>query len=100
MTTCCVIYYNSIMLKTYLYIPEQLGQKIHLTAKTQNKSKAEVMRQALERGIINLQQQGIASVQALFKIAEIGKRHKPKGPKDLSSNLDKYLWGIGENQKR
>ena len=74
------------MLKTYLYIPEQLEEKIKLAAETQNKSKAEVIRQALEKGIIAVQNQGTASVQALLKIAEIGKKYKPKGPKDLSAN--------------
>lgn len=82
------------MLKTYLYIPQQLEEKINLTAKTQKKSKAEVMRQALEKGITAVQQQGTASVGALLKIAEIGMKYKPKGPKNLSANLDKYLWGI------
>jgi len=86
------------MLKTYLYIPEHLERKIVFTAKTQNKSKAEVIRQALEKGITAVQQQGTESVQALQKIAEIGKKYQPKGPKDLSSNLDKYLWGIEENE--
>ena len=63
------------MLKTYLYIPENLGEKILFIAKTQNKSKAEVIRQALEKGITAVQQQGTASARALLKIAEIGKRY-------------------------
>ena len=84
------------MLKTYLYIPEQLDKKINLTAKTQNKSKAEVIRQALEKGITTVVHQGTASAQVLFKLAEIGEKYKPKGPKDLSKNLDKYLWGVEE----
>lgn len=81
------------MLKTYLYVPDQLEEKINLTAKTQNKSKAEVIRQALEKGITAMQQQGTASAQALLKIAEVGKRYNLKGPKDSSENMDKYLWG-------
>ena len=82
------------MLKTYLYIPEQLERKIKITAETQNKSKAEVIRQALEKGISAVTQQGTVSAQALLKIAEVGEKNKPQGPKDLSSNLDNYLWGI------
>ena len=42
------------MLKTYLYIPEELNLRITSTAKTQAKSKAEVMRQAMEKGISDL----------------------------------------------
>ncbi len=81
------------MLKTYLYVPEELEKKIILTAKTQNKSKAEVIRQALEKGIVAIQQQRAVSAQALLKIAQIGKRNNLSGPKDGSKELDKYLWG-------
>jgi len=81
------------MLKTYLYIPEYLEDKIKLTARTQNKSKAEIMRQALEKGIATVQQRGMASAQALFKIAQIGKRYNLKGPADGCQKMDKYLWG-------
>ena len=81
------------MLKTYLYIPEQLEKKIKLTARNQNKSKAEVIRQALEKGINQVALRGTASAQALQKIAEIGKKFNLKGPKDGSDNMDKYLWG-------
>ena len=81
------------MLKTYLYIPEYLEEKINLTAKTQNKSKAEIMRQALEKGIVTVQQEGTASAQALLKIAEIGRKYNLKGPIDGSERMDEYLWG-------
>ena len=80
------------MLKTYLYIPKHLEEKIAHTAQAQNKSKADVMRRALEKGITAVQQQGTASAQALLRITEIGEKYKPQGPKDLSANLDKYLW--------
>lgn len=81
------------MLKTYLYIPEQLEEKLKLTAKTQKKSKAEVMRQALEKGIRDIQQQGTASAQVLLKIAELGRKYKVKGPKDAVERFDEYLYG-------
>ena len=81
------------MLKTYLYIPDNLGKQIDHTAKTQNISKAEVMRQALEKGITAVQHQGSASVEVLFKIAELGKKNKIKGPKDSVERFDEYLYG-------
>lgn len=86
------------MLKTYLYVPEELEEKIKLTARIQNKSKAEVLRQALEKGITAVQNQGTASAQALLKIAQIGRQFKVTGPKDGSQNLDKYLWGKDWNK--
>ncbi len=81
------------MLKTYLYIPEHLEEKIVHTAKTQKKSKAAIMRLALEKGITTIQHQGTASAQALLKIAEIGKKYNLQGPKDGSERMDDYLWG-------
>lgn len=80
------------MLKTYLYIPEQLEEKIAYTAKSQKKSKAEVIRQALEKGITAMQYQGTASAEVLLKIAELGIKNKVKGPIDSSSKMDEYLW--------
>ncbi|HLD26815.1 MAG TPA: hypothetical protein VJB63_02570 [Patescibacteria group bacterium] len=81
------------MLKTYLYIPEHLEEKIIYTARTQKKSKAVVMRLALEKGIVAIQQQGTASAQILLKLSEIGKQYNLKGPKDSSARIDELLWG-------
>lgn len=80
------------MLKTYLYIPEQLEEKISLTAKIHKQSKAEVMRQALENGINIVQRQGTASAEVLLKIAQLGKKYHVQGPKDSSAKMDEYLW--------
>lgn len=80
------------MLKTYLYIPDYLEDRINRTAQLQKKSKAEVMRQALEKGISAVLQQGTASAQVLLKIAELGKKNNVKGPKDSSTRMDEYLW--------
>ena len=80
------------MLRTYLYIPEHLQQKISYTAKNQNKSKAEVIRQALEKGITQVTQQGTASAQVLLRLAELGKQQNLRGPKDSSEKMDQYLW--------
>lgn len=81
------------MLRTYLYIPEQLDQKIYLTAKTQNKSKAEVIRLALEKGISVVGRQGTASALILLKLAGLAKQHDLRGPKDSSVRMDELLWG-------
>lgn len=86
------------MLRTYLYIPEHLQEKINHTAKNQNKSKAEVMRQALEKGITHVTQQGTASAQILLKLAELGKQQNLKGPRDSSVRMDELLWGKDWNK--
>lgn len=80
------------MLKTYLYIPEHINKKIDYTAKAQKRSKAEVIREALENGINSVQRQGTASAEVLLKIAELGKKYNVRGPKDSSARMDEYLW--------
>lgn len=93
LTTCCTTYYNTnTMLKTYLYIPDELEAKINLTARVQNKSKAEVMRQALEEGINTIKKQQYGGAETLLKLAEIGKKFTLKGVHD-SSRMDELLWG-------
>jgi len=80
------------MLKTYLYLPDELNKEIIALAKRQKKSKAEVMREALKNGLESVQEKSDASCQVLFKLAELGKKHKLRGPKDGSLKLDEYLW--------
>ncbi|OGE32357.1 hypothetical protein A3C59_05175 [Candidatus Daviesbacteria bacterium RIFCSPHIGHO2_02_FULL_36_13] len=80
------------MLKTYLYIPADLAERVNYTAKVQQKSKAEVLREALEKGMVGISQQGTASAEVLLKIAELGKKNHVRGPKDSSARMDEYLW--------
>lgn len=80
------------MLKTYLYVPEELEAKIILTARTQNKSKAEVIRRAIQEGLVIMDEKRNGGAELLLMLAEMGKRHNIKGPKDGSQNMDKYLW--------
>ena len=80
------------MLKTYLYIPEELNKRIKHIAKAQKSSKAEVIRNAIEKGLDEIPKSRAASINVLFKIAELGKQIKAKGPRDLAANMDKYLW--------
>lgn len=86
------------MLKTYLYIPEDLEKQIVHTAIAQNKSKAETIRQALEKGIHIIQNQKNASAEVLLKLAKLGEQHKFQGPKDSSERIDELLWGKDWNK--
>lgn len=79
------------MLRTYLYIPDSLEKQINQAAQVQRKSKAEILRQALEKGITAVQQQGTASARTLLKLAQIGKKHELNGVHD-SSRMDDLLW--------
>lgn len=80
------------MLRTYLYIPEQLDHQVKALAKRKKVSKAEVVRDALEKGLNVIQMQNTGSAEVLLKIAELGKKHRVKGPKDAAMNMNHYLW--------
>lgn len=88
------------MLKTYLYLPEHLDEKINQTAQNQNKSKAEVIRQALEEGLSSLEEKGKGGAEVLLKLAQWAKKNNVKGPRDGSVNHDYYLWGFPKKDPR
>jgi len=81
------------MLKTYSYVSESLKMQINQTARTQKNSKAEIMRKALEKGLISIKYQDNISAQALLKVRDIGRKHMLNSPKDGSEKMDDYLWG-------
>ena len=81
------------MFKTYLYIPEELNKKIIRVTIDRKKSKASIMREALEKGLDDIQKEGNASAEVLLKLAEIGRKYNVKGPIDSSEKMDEYLWG-------
>jgi len=84
------------MLRSYIYLPDELGRKIKRTAKLQKKSRAQVVREALEKGITSMQREQGASAEVLLKLAKLAEKYTIRGPKDLSANLDKYTWGEKE----
>jgi len=77
------------MIRTQIYLPKELYQNLNLTAKKENKTKAQVIREALNEGL--KKKRGNAA-GALLELAQLGKKLKLKGPKDLSQNIDKYLY--------
>lgn len=80
------------MLKTYLYIPDHINEKIDRAVKAQKKAKAEVIRQALEEGLNVIEKEKSGGAESLLKLAEIGAKHDLKGVHD-SSRIDELLWG-------
>jgi len=77
------------MIRTQIYLPQQLYQAIGLIAKKEKKAKAQVIREALEKDVDK--KRGNAG-KFLLEIAELGKKLNLKGPKDLSMSIDKYLY--------
>jgi hypothetical protein len=80
------------MLKTYLYIPQDLNTKINAMSTNQKVSKAELIRQAIRAGLKKLDTGTSSSVDLLTKLKDLGDKHNLKGPADLTNNMDNYLW--------
>lgn len=81
--------YIKHMIRTQVYLPKSLYQHIDLVAKKEKKAKAQVIREVLEDGVKRKQNN---SGRVLLEIATMAKKYKWKGPKDLSRNIDKYLY--------
>ena len=73
------------MIRTQVYLTEDLYTRIQLEAKRAQKKAAEVVRELLHTG---LAQSHANAGRALMDIAKLGA----KGPKDLSSRIDEYLY--------
>ena len=80
------------MLKSYVYFPQDLDQQITMIARTNKISKAEAIRRAARDWVDSTINKDKGSAKSLLMLAELGKKFNLKGPKDLSTNLDKYLW--------
>lgn len=81
--------YIGHMIRTQVYLPQELYQSIDLVARREKKPKAQVIREVLEAGVKT--KQGNAG-KTLLQVAAMAKKYQWKGPKDLSQNIDKYLY--------
>lgn len=77
------------MLRTQIYLPEELDQELKFLALKEDKPVAEVIRKLLYDGL-NKQRSGKKNAGTTLKeIAALAV----KGPRDLSINLFDYLYG-------
>lgn len=80
------------MFKTYLYIPDELNEKINRAVRAQKKSKAEILRTVLKEGLSSMERQNFSGAETLLELAKIGKKGNFRGIHD-SSRMDDLLWG-------
>lgn len=73
------------MVRKHIFIPKSLNAQIKQIAKRAGKSESQVIRELIEKSAKPKKQTG---GDFLLKLAGIGG----KGPKDLSMNIDKYLY--------
>lgn len=78
------------MIRTQVYLTDEQARDIKLRAKRENKHEAEVIRELLNEGIKKSANKAQESTgESLLRLATIGG----KGPSDLSSRVDDYLYG-------
>ena len=75
------------MLRTQLYLPEELRREIDVVARKEKKPAAQVIRELLKEGIGGKHTETAGS--ALAKLANLRVKG---GPPDLSIAIDKYLY--------
>ena len=76
------------MKRKQIYLTEMLDREIGLLSKKEDKPKAEIVRELLEVGLKEKTPKKAPGAFLLEMVAHAGK-----GPKDLSTNHDRYLYG-------
>jgi hypothetical protein len=77
------------MIRTQVYLTEEQARDIKLRAKREKKREAEVIRELLSQGLKTKSSRHESTAESLLRLATIGG----KGPADLSSRVDDYLYG-------
>ena len=84
------------MIRTQIYLPQSQIQLLKKTAYEEGSSISEVVRKYISQGTktkkTNNAQRGSLGDRLLF-FAKDAKRRGVKGPKDLASRVDYYLYG-------
>lgn len=82
------------MQRISVYIPENTRKRISIVAKAKIKPEAEVIREALERGL-NAIHPKTASAQSLLDFVKMIEKIPTRGrvPTDAVKNMDYYAWG-------
>lgn len=81
------------MQRISVHIPDETKTTISLAAKAGNKTEAEIIRDALDKGLAANHPK--SNAQALLNLAKMAEKIPTKGklPADFIKNLDYYTWG-------
>jgi hypothetical protein len=85
----------SKLVPTTIYIDPQLKKQVDAFAVTTRRKKADIMRDALEKGLEVLHKQKgkkYSSTKSLLQLADKADEIDAVGPTDLSERHDSYTW--------
>lgn len=80
------------MIRTQVYLSEQLASTVRFLANASRKPKAVIIRIALSEGLRTLAVQQLNGGTGLVRLAELGEQLRVQGPKELSSTIDQILY--------
>ena len=80
------------MRRTHVYLTDKQKAMIELLAKRHLTPEAEVIRELIEAGL-QAQTQDVAPATGLLELVQLGERLGVRGPGDLSTRHDDYLYG-------
>jgi len=82
------------MIRTQVFLREDQSADIKMRSKRENKPKAEVIRNLIDKGRNATSQTNQETAgNALLRLAQLGEKLKISGPTDLSSRIDHMLYG-------
>lgn len=80
------------MIRTQVYLTEDIQHKVRLAALREKKGQAQIIREALEEGLAHKMPAQNAG-DALLSLAELGKKLNVHLEPDFSAKIDDYLYG-------
>lgn len=84
------MYNICIMIRTQIYIPREIHNQLTRLARNKQEPMAKIVRRFIEDGLKRVRARDLSGKQALQRIADLKLKG---GPRDLSRNLDHYLYG-------
>lgn len=84
------------MLRTQIYFPEEQLRLLKKISWEEEISLSEVIRQLVEEKLVEAEKKDKKAKNTgawLLSLADKAKKMKVKGPKDLASKMDEYLYG-------
>ena len=82
--------YNTTMIRTQIYVPREIHNQLTRLARSKHEPMAKIVRQFIKDGLRRVRAKDLSGKQALQRIANLRLKG---GPRDLSRNLDHYLYG-------
>lgn len=84
------------MIRTQIYLPKDLHRELTSIARSRNTSLAGIVRHFVQYSLRQEEVSDSTGKKALASLLEIQTKN---GPKDLSTNLDHYLYGGPKRKK-